>query len=132
MLGIILSTSYEKSQLEEFIETKYPDALGHKWIYLGTEYQYFLSGARGCSMQPVGVLPTAMSSGMLCDLSDANKKKLYEILVYASANLAQAEKSKRYSTLLDEPPSQVRDFIERFQVPPAKPEATESQTAVEK
>ena len=83
-------------------------------------------------MQPVGVLPSAINGGMLSDLSDTNKKKLYEILVYASANLAQAEKTKLYRTLLDEPPSQVRDVVERFHVPPVTPEATESQRTVEK
>jgi len=109
---------YSKSLLEEFVETRHPDALTHKWVYVSSSDFSLLSGCRADSFEPIGMLDENILCGAdWSDLSDANRKKLYEILRYASTNLTKTEKRGLYSALTNKVGRQFVDFIERYQVP---------------
>lgn len=116
--GVFQTTACSRTLLEEFIETKYPGTLTHKWVYVSSVHYKFVSGYRGDSFEPVALLAGAMShDDNLTSLSDVNKRKLYDLLVYASANLSNDAKRKLYSDLLNKQRGQLVDSLETYQIP---------------
>ncbi len=113
--GAFTTTSCSKTRLDEFIETRYPGRLTHNWVYVSSFRSSLCSGGYGDSSQPAATLPVLFLYDVFWeDLSDANRKKLYDILVYASGNMNREAKRQLYNDLSNRYGAEFVKFVETY------------------
>ena len=115
-LGLIHRTSYEASPVEDFVQSEYPGALRHKWVWIGARTENLFGRAMQLAdgFRKTSLLADFVRSGTFARLSDTDKKTFYDILEWSCTALSDDEKSTMYSVLLNADDNAIRGFIEDY------------------
>jgi hypothetical protein len=114
--GVVrLPCSYYKSGLERYIEIAYPQDISHKWVLVTYWRMSLLSGAHGCTNEPVGQFGAGSLDGDA--FAEVNQRKVYAILVYASKELSRSQKKELYTSLANKVGIDLFHYVESFEIP---------------
>jgi hypothetical protein len=102
-LGLVGREHHEASPLEDFIHGHFPDAIQHKWVWLGaTEYNLLGSAVQhDDTCRQTYLLAEFVRSSVFAGLSSGDKKRIYDLLVWCCRTMSDVDKGRMYSELLN-------------------------------